>query len=59
MTFFYRNRLIERKFKHVFFVPPCQLMITFESIEGTPDEHVVLDRSEVLSILNSILELIP
>jgi len=57
MTFFHRGRLIDRKFKQVYFVPPCQLMITLDPVEGTPDEHVVLDRSEILSIINSILEL--
>jgi len=58
MVFFHRGRLIDRKFKQVFFVPPCQLMVILDPVEGIPDEHIVLNRSEVLLIINSILELI-
>jgi len=57
MTLFHRGRLIDRKFQHVFFVPPCQLMINLEPVKGTPDEYIVFEREEILSIFNSILEL--
>lgn len=57
MTYFHKGHLIDRKIKQLFFVPPCQLIITLKPVEGIPDEHIFFDRPEILSIINSILEL--
>ena len=57
MIFYHRNRLINRKFKDLTFEPSCRLIITFEPVEGAPDEYIVLNREELISIINSVLEL--